>query len=516
MCDHGAPPVCPPAASLAATRPELSAGLSSSGAALAAIRAALAYLNASDAGSMSAGEQAQCLRELERAEAGHTAARARILAAFTTQGGFEEDGQHGARAWLKWQTQVTGGAAAGAVGWMKRLAAHPVVDRALAAGTVSASWAREVCAWSDLLPEGLRDDADEILLAAAEGGATLADLAGLALEMRRRCAPPDEDPDDGFDGRSVDLGITFRGAGRLDGDLTPGCSAALSAVLEALGRKAGPEDVRTATQRRHDALEEACRRLIASGMLPGRSGQPAQAQVHITLGQLRDMPGGSAAEAAWRAACASQAGWLAGLDAEAAACDATIVPIVTGQIDPVALDRMVQVFLLDCGLTHADAAGHDALAPEALARLRQSLIAMAADVLSGPGGLASWLRTSLVDGPAGSASCPLTVTLPLDAGEAQPAIPGHLRRAVAARHPAGCAFPGCDQPPAVCQVHHIIPRSRGGPTALRNLLPACAFHHLIVIHRWGWELRLNSDGSTTAIGPDGRILHSHGPPARAA
>ena len=33
----------------------------------------------------------------------------------------------------------------------------------------------------------------QILLAAAAGGAELADLAGLAEEMRRRCAQPDTD-----------------------------------------------------------------------------------------------------------------------------------------------------------------------------------------------------------------------------------------------------------------------------------------------------------------------------------
>ena len=60
----------------------------------------------------------------------------------------------------------------------------------------------------------------------------------------------------------------------LDGDLTPACAAALAAVLEALGKKAGPEDVRTAPQRRHDALEEACRRLIGAGCLPGRPVSP--------------------------------------------------------------------------------------------------------------------------------------------------------------------------------------------------------------------------------------------------
>ena len=102
------------------------------------------------------------------------------------------------------------------------------------------------------------------------------------------------------------LGLTFGGAGVLDGDLTPACAAALAAVLEALGKKAGPEDVRTAPQRRHDALEEACRRLAGAGCLPGRAGQPTQVQLHLTLEQLRDLPGATGAEAAWTTAHATQ------------------------------------------------------------------------------------------------------------------------------------------------------------------------------------------------------------------
>src|SRR5262249_58757251 len=85
--------------------------------------------------------------------------------------------------------------------------------------------------------------------------------------------------DDGFEDRWLRLGITFRGAGRAEGDLTPGCAAALAAVLEALGKKAGPEDRRTGAQRQHDALEEACRRLIRARMGPARAGQPTQVLV---------------------------------------------------------------------------------------------------------------------------------------------------------------------------------------------------------------------------------------------
>src|SRR5260370_14899219 len=95
---------------------------------------------------------------------------------------------------------------------------------------------------------------------------------------------------DGLTDRAVWLDTTIGGAGRVTGDLSAGCSAALSAVLESLGKRAGPEDIRTAAQRRHDALEEACRRLIAAGMLPARTGQPARPHPHIPLAQLRSLP----------------------------------------------------------------------------------------------------------------------------------------------------------------------------------------------------------------------------------
>jgi hypothetical protein len=251
--------------------------------ALAMLERALCALATADTGSLPTQVQAQTLRALERAEARHTAARARVLAAFTAQDGYEDDGHGSARTWLRWQTRVTRAAAAGSVGWARRLAAHPVIARALAGGELSASWAGAICGWTDRLPGGNRDDADAILAAAAAGGVELTDLAGLAEEMYQRSRTnPDDDPDDdGFDDRRLVLDLTFSGAGRLSGDLAPGCAAALSAVLEALRKPAGPEDLRTVTQRRHDALEEACRRLIAAGMVPGRAGQPTQILVHL-------------------------------------------------------------------------------------------------------------------------------------------------------------------------------------------------------------------------------------------
>src|SRR5215831_15520863 len=166
--------------------------------ALAMLGRALDHLNAADMASLPTSVQAGALRALGQAEAKHTAARARVLGAFAAQGGCEDDGHGTARTWLKWQTRITTGAAAGAIGWVRRLAAHPVIEQALAAGELSPSWARRLCEWTERLPEAQRGDADEILAGAARGGADLAGLAGLAREMYERCcrdggAGPEED-----------------------------------------------------------------------------------------------------------------------------------------------------------------------------------------------------------------------------------------------------------------------------------------------------------------------------------
>jgi Domain of unknown function (DUF222) len=521
--------------------------------ALAMLDRALDHLSTADAASLPAVVQAEVLRALERAAAKHTVARARVLTAFAGRAAYEDDGQGSARTWLKWQTRVTPGAAAGAVGWMRRLATHPVIGDALAAGELSESWAKQLCAWTDRLPEGQQDGADEILAAAARGGVDLAGLGGLAQEMYERTRR-DADSGGGMADRGLWLDTTIGGAGRVTGDLTSGCSAALTSVLESLGERNGADDIRSVAQRRHDALDEACRRLIASGLLPGHAGQPAQLQVHMTLAQLRDLPGASTAEAAWAAARAAQPGWLTGPEADAAACDGSVAPVVTGCVDWAALDRLTNLYLTTRGLQTphtADPTGggpagigegaageatgdhlagascgctcggcncpaRTPLSPATLARVGQTMLRLAADALSGPGGLASALRTTcLAGGPGAGPSAPLAIPLPLDTADATPAIPPALRRAVLARHPT-CCFPGCAVPAAKCHIHHFIPRSQGGLTTLGNLGPACEFHHLIVVHTWGWTLALNPDGTTTATSPYGRVLRSHGPPSQAA
>jgi hypothetical protein len=193
------------------------------------VRAGLGFLAHMDATAMAAEEQARCLQMLEQANAIETAARASILGAFTAGQGYCADADYSPRAWLIHKTRITKGAAAGHTAWARRAAAHPQVAGALAAGdSLSESFAREICRWTDQLPEECRDAADAILIGAARAGMDLAGLAGLAAEILARSQPGNsagDDPDDGFEDRSVRVETTFEGAGVISGDLTPACAA---------------------------------------------------------------------------------------------------------------------------------------------------------------------------------------------------------------------------------------------------------------------------------------------------
>ena len=111
-------------------------------------------------------------------------------------------------------------------------------------------------------------------------------------------------------------------------------------------------------QRYHDALQEAMQRLVTAGLLPERAGQPVKVWAHISLADLLRLDGSSALQEEWTAqvraqwaahrAAASESGsdggaWLDGDGAEAIACDAAMAPIVTGDLNPAALDDLVRL-----------------------------------------------------------------------------------------------------------------------------------------------------------------------------
>jgi Domain of unknown function (DUF222)/HNH endonuclease len=509
-------------------------------------RAALRFLAAADPTRLVTEEQAQCLQALEQVTSMSTAARASILGAFISGQGYSADADYSPRSWLIHRTRVTKGAAAAHTAWARRAAAHPRVAAVLTEGQMSESYARTACEWSDKLPGDCRDAADAILVAAALAGADLAGLAELAAEMYARSLPDTSDgsPDTSFEDRSLRVETTFDGAGVIWGDLAPECAAVVTAVLESLSAPAGAEDTRTREQRYHDGLQEAMRRLVAGGLLPERAGQPVKVWAHVSLAELRALDEGSVLEdqwittvrARWAAARASAseggsdgAAWLDGDAARAVACDASLTPIVSGDVDTGALEDLVRLCVQLDRLGHHGGRGEPEAEPAASAEgpaagpafpagppaapvspareaLERAIIGKAADLLSGPGGLASFLRTQELGARLGGPS------LPLDVGYSEN-VPAGIRNAVIVRDRHCRWAGGCGQPAAACEVHHVTHKARGGKTSVKDCVLLCWFHHQVVIHRWGWTLVLNPDGTTSAWNPDRtKVLHSHSPP----
>ncbi len=93
---------------------------------------------------------------------------------------------------------------------------------------------------------------------------------------------------------------------------------------------------------------------------------------------------------------------------------------------------------------------------------------------------------------------------PLDVGRRTPVPSPAQRRAVLLRD-GRCRFPGCDRPPAWCDVHHILHWPDGGRTDLCNLILLCRRHHRMCHARGGFRLAVE-DGTPVFRRPDGSIL----------
>lgn len=293
---------------------------------------------------------------------------------------------------------------------------------------------------------------------------------------------------------------------------------------------------------------------LQTGSVPQTRGQDTTAIVHIPFHELRALDGasvletawGQAAHAQWRGETAAAHGkggdggvWLAGPDARAVLCDAIIAPVVTGRLVPGVLAEIIEIGAQLHQLISQDTPGspaardgqdepRDAQAVgvaeqialidlEAAAARDQriqdlflKLAGLVADAVSGPGGLASVLRTGMFAGtPLGATS------LPLDLGDTD-IIKPHLRRAISLRDPQ-CAWPGCDQAAWLCEPHHKHPRALHGPTSLANCLNLCYWHHHTAVHKLGWTAATSPAGIITIHRPDGTIDNplTTPPPARA-
>jgi hypothetical protein len=98
--------------------------------------------------------------------------------------------------------------------------------------------------------------------------------------------------------------------------------------------------------------------------------------------------------------------------------------------------------------------------------------------------------TRIVFGPDGAV---------LDVGRAQRTVSGQMRRAVIARD-QHCVYPGCDQPPSRCEVHHALTHwADGGNTSVTNSALLCWYHHQLVDTK-GITMHWTGKPATTANG----------------
>jgi hypothetical protein len=252
--------------------------------ALAMLKSGLGYLAALDKAGIPCEVLGELLRVLERADAVEAAVRGEAMAAFDAQDGSVADGQRTMRAWMVNTARVTKGQAAEYRAIQALAESHGPLLAGLAEGDVlTKSVAIQLAKWTAAIPGEYRDEAEEILVAAARAGADLRALAAICAEIRARTARPDpDDPGDPHLHRGVSLDTTMDGAGVLRGDLTPECSAMVQAVLDALSAPEGRDDLSVST---------------------GDGGA-----------------------------------WLDGDAARRVACEAMIIPVVTGDIDPGAIE----------------------------------------------------------------------------------------------------------------------------------------------------------------------------------
>ena len=259
------------------------------------------------------------------------------------------------------------------------------------------------------------------------------------------------------------LSHTLDGNAVLDATLDAETAALTAAALRIAERPDEPGESRTAAQRRGEALGRIvrffCDNVATLGDRPGRQ------HPHVAVGiELPDL----------------LAGALRGLGVRTA-----------HDLEQLLLARPVGIFeegVLRDALAHASGTPrtHDGhlLDPVSLARLFTT------------GTLVHRLLTT--DGVV------------LDRGRSIRLATPNLRDAILVRD-EGCRFPQCDAPASWLHAHHLRHWERGGATDLANLAALCAGHHGVV-HRLGWSLAAEPDGTLTFTRPDGRTLSS--PPPR--
>jgi hypothetical protein len=246
----------------------------------------------------------------------------------------------------------------------------------------------------------------------------------------------------------LEVSPTF-GGWHVNGFLTDEHGQLLATVLGSMMGAPTPGDDRTPTQRRAQALADVARDVLDNGRVG--TGAAVRPHVHVTV-SLTELIRYTDRATATRTGAAAHT--------EATARTGT------GGLRPADLTSLTAQ---PATFTGASATG--SVVPRDLLRR----LTCDAEI------------TRVVFGADGTA---------IDVGRAQRTVTGQMRKAVIARD-QHCVYPGCDQPPSRCEVHHALRHwADGGETSVANSALLCWHHHTLVDTTgitMAWEAGANPD-----------------------
>jgi Domain of unknown function (DUF222)/HNH endonuclease len=305
------------------------------------LRSALEELQAEDLWAVESSQLEADLVELERAGRILQAERLRRIAEVDRRNEYHRDGHLSISGWLASRLRIGVQAATAEVRSARALGEMPSTRSALAAGEVSGQAVRLLVRAKEAHPGDFSRDEDVLLDAAKrlrvrdlyraiEHWRQAADMAGSAEEEELR-----------FQRRYLHVSSTLHGSVRVDGDLDPETGQSVITALNAVGdadvRGFGDRpDLRSARQRRADALGELCRQWLDSSGRPTVAGERPHMSVIVDVESLVGAAG-------------KRSEFEAGqpLHPEAArriACDAAITRVLTsGRSEPLDVGRRTAV-----------------------------------------------------------------------------------------------------------------------------------------------------------------------------
>lgn len=203
----------------------------------------------------SPGALAELLALVDRLRAVATVA----VGAFDANGSWGLDSATSATAWLKAWCGLSGSSAAGLAGLARRLRSMPVTASAWVEGRLSGDQVRAIVACVDADLVGLFGEAEEALVEVL-APLSVRDVSSVMQHWRERARATRPDPRPAAERRSLRLSALPDGTWRLDADLlVEGGALVDRAIRSATSSDADGEPVRTAPQRRADALVDVCR-----------------------------------------------------------------------------------------------------------------------------------------------------------------------------------------------------------------------------------------------------------------